>query len=868
MNIETVTVEEIISAARTKQASLVAESAGHVVLALGRSVAGIPLQIDPERVAVTTEGSVGMTGTARTVAPATSAGMLRGLLRALLAASQGAPGALAGVARARPDGADGVEDVFAELAAALIPINRGAAKRALARLARETLRAKTTGCLRPEPAAVPSRTAAPEAPPEAKAEPPKPTPDPEPSCREPAPEPPRREPAPEPEPARSVISGKAPVAVFPTASRREPVVASWTRADVELSRIEPSRIDMLSPPEVPAVADVQIDDRFCMMPDEITPTDVDATVREAEPRSKTAPSTGTAPSREAESLDDDASISILPAAQASEQSEDAAASSRAASVEASRAQSEDVASAQPAIVPPSADHTIETNEASHDAARAEAVDPVLVVTELSAVDAEAMAVGEPVCQPQAPVPEPDIEWPAPIVRATEPSEPAAISVDWSVPKPRPVATDDLEPLSVDWSEPPAQATELSESVPVSVDWSEPAAEAAEPPQSLCEPPAQPAEAPQPRRAPEPAPSAPAASALSTEPPPARTQHIEPPMMRVSDALAEARYRSVEALLDEFGEDAGPGRSRAVLEATRALKRFVQIATPTPPLTAADDQTDGRASWPSPVAGLTRSANSSEPPSIPPQAYEPRSLRKPRATLFASATLLVLGVLGVVAVWLTHPEFFAGRASPLSRSPAAGSPEAAAAASPKAGGCVTTLILRDLPSPHEVLVRLGSAPLETRPLPVGVRLELVATAPGHKPKRVVVPADATWSESVAGQRSMKLQISLEPGATTEWPDAPLGEVGGVGPAGQLDIEAVPPGTELWLVANAGVGAEQSLTVSCDDAPHLMVVNPLRPTEAQRITLAPSRLRAAAESGGLVLSVVPPAPAAPIPPTPAP
>jgi hypothetical protein len=45
----------------------------------------------------------------------------------------------------------------------------------------------------------------------------------------------------------------------------------------------------------------------------------------------------------------------------------------------------------------------------------------------------------------------------------------------------------------------------------------------------------------------------------------------------------------------------------------------------------------------------------------------------------------------------------------------------------------------------------------------------------------------------------------------------------------------------------------MAVSCDDALHLMVVSPPQPAEAQRITLTAPRLRDAAESGGLVLSV---------------
>ncbi len=62
---------------------------------------------------------------------------------------------LAAAARPRGDEQD-VDQVVGDIEAALIPVNRAAAKRALARLARETLRAKELGKLRKKPSLPPA----------------------------------------------------------------------------------------------------------------------------------------------------------------------------------------------------------------------------------------------------------------------------------------------------------------------------------------------------------------------------------------------------------------------------------------------------------------------------------------------------------------------------------------------------------------------------------------------------------------------------------------------------------------------------------------------------------------------------------------
>ncbi len=74
---------------------------------------------------------------------------MRDVLARLLAVSSGTMPGLAAAARPREESARGVDAVIEEIEAALIPVNRAAARRALARLSRETLRAKEAGKLKP-----------------------------------------------------------------------------------------------------------------------------------------------------------------------------------------------------------------------------------------------------------------------------------------------------------------------------------------------------------------------------------------------------------------------------------------------------------------------------------------------------------------------------------------------------------------------------------------------------------------------------------------------------------------------------------------------------------------------------------------------
>ncbi|WP_438004357.1 hypothetical protein WME89_36995 [Sorangium sp. So ce321] len=143
-----VTLDEVLAAAHARCASLVPETSGYLALAVGDATSRLPLRLDDRAVLLTTEGTVTVRSRGEPVAPAEAARLLRDLLARLLAASAGSMPNLAATARPRPTAEQDPDMVARELEAALIPVNRNAARRALARLARETLRAREAGRLK------------------------------------------------------------------------------------------------------------------------------------------------------------------------------------------------------------------------------------------------------------------------------------------------------------------------------------------------------------------------------------------------------------------------------------------------------------------------------------------------------------------------------------------------------------------------------------------------------------------------------------------------------------------------------------------------------------------------------------------------
>ncbi|HEY3816918.1 MAG TPA: hypothetical protein VGL81_07100 [Polyangiaceae bacterium] len=165
--------------------------------------------------------------------------------------------------------------------------------------------------------------------------------------------------------------------------------------------------------------------------------------------------------------------------------------------------------------------------------------------------------------------------------------------------------------------------------------------------------------------------------------------------------------------------------------------------------------------------------------------------------------LVLG--GAYATWRLLPGVMAGRAT----APTPSAP--AAQAAPVATSCKATLIVGDVPPHAEVLLRSGQAPIDVPDMPVGTRLEFVATAEGYAPKRVVVPAGASWDNGTDGKPRYEAGVQLEKskahgGANDPWPAGePGSEVGGQGPPGTVHVVATPRGAEVWMLVGTDPAA---------------------------------------------------------------
>jgi hypothetical protein len=148
---------------------------------------------------------------------------------------------------------------------------------------------------------------------------------------------------------------------------------------------------------------------------------------------------------------------------------------------------------------------------------------------------------------------------------------------------------------------------------------------------------------------------------------------------------------------------------------------------------------------------------------------------------------------------------------------------------------------DVPPHAEVLLREGQAPVDVERMPVGTRLEFVATAEGYAPKRVVVPAGASWDTSADGKPRFETALQLDrsrarPGTNDPWPAGEPGSaVGGQGPPGTVHVVATPRGAEIWMLA--GIGPEAKIDhVRCDVDLDVLLAGPT--TYRKRVHVAAS------------------------------
>jgi hypothetical protein len=134
----------------------------------------------------------------------------------------------------------------------------------------------------------------------------------------------------------------------------------------------------------------------------------------------------------------------------------------------------------------------------------------------------------------------------------------------------------------------------------------------------------------------------------------------------------------------------------------------------------------------------------------------------------------------------------------------------------------------VPTNAEVLLREGQAPVDVDRMPVGTRLEFVATAEGFAPKRTVVPAGVVWDTGPDGKPRFEVAVQLDKSSGKPkgdlWPPGePGSEVGGKGPPGTVHLVATPRGAEVWLLAGIGPAARVE-ALPCDQDIDVLVAGP--------------------------------------------
>jgi hypothetical protein len=313
--------------------------------------------------------------------------------------------------------------------------------------------------------------------------------------------------------------------------------------------------------------------------------------------------------------------------------------------------------------------------------------------------------------------------------------------------------------------------------------------------------------------------------------------------RSSDGRKSRPRDEVDSLLSAFEVD-GP-RSDAVV--SRDLKEIAGL-TPTPPplqptsvsapLPAAPAPTSARTpagafptSTREPVPMSSARVPAPAPLSSRGQALTPPGLGQGQAQGRGQISKRIGLVVAVVAVLAVGAALLAWILRSGSRNPAT-SPAEKAAVDPAPSArlprpCKATVIISDAQPRAELLVRAGSTPLEVPKMPVGARLEFVATGEGFAPKRAVILKGATW-ETGSGKPRYEMTIELEKSRAKSgvdpWPPGEPGtEVGGHGAPGTVHIVSTPRSAEIWLLA--GLGPEATIDqLACDSDVDILVAGP--------------------------------------------
>ncbi len=133
-----VTLEDVFAVVEGKRVPLAPELAGYLTLEIADGTEASGGIVDPRTVYISEEGTVALVRPKKDGATGDAETSVRGILAKLLDASGSATPALSASAKRKPGA--GLPALVSELEAALIPVNRAAGRRALARLAREVKR--------------------------------------------------------------------------------------------------------------------------------------------------------------------------------------------------------------------------------------------------------------------------------------------------------------------------------------------------------------------------------------------------------------------------------------------------------------------------------------------------------------------------------------------------------------------------------------------------------------------------------------------------------------------------------------------------------------------------------------------------------
>jgi hypothetical protein len=231
-------------------------------------------------------------------------------------------------------------------------------------------------------------------------------------------------------------------------------------------------------------------------------------------------------------------------------------------------------------------------------------------------------------------------------------------------------------------------------------------------------------------------------------------------------------------------------------------------------------------------------------------------QRPRApktgvAMLIAALLVLAGA--TVATWKYAPQVFTGKRHTASTASAV--PTVVAPPAPK---CKVALVLTEVPANAEILLRVGQAPVDVERMPVGTRLEFVATAEGYAPRRAVIKGESPWDKGSDGKPRIEVPIQLDPskakpGSVDPWPAAePGSQVGGSGSPGVVHIISNVRGAEVWLLA--GLGPEARIDqLRCDGDIDVLFAGP--PTLRKRLHVSEKDITATASdaAGNKVVNI---------------